>query len=376
MMDLRDDLRHELHSLGFQAVGFTRPTPPPHLATYQAWIEAGRHGEMAYLASARGMERRANPQLILPGAGLVLVAALPYDPPERAPQRTSAPVGQIAAYALGADYHDVIPPRLQQAASKLEALRGSALSRRAYADTGPILEHDFAQQAGLGWIGKHTCLIIPRRGSYFLLGELFLNLDLEPDPPFSADQCGSCTRCIDACPTDCILPDRTVDARRCISYQTIENKGTIPPGLRPLMGNWIFGCDVCQEVCPWNIRFAGQPGDPMLAPRPRLVSPDLFRELSLNPAAFSDRFKGSPVKRSKRRGYLRNVAVALGNSLDPTAADPLSQCLEAEPEALVRAHAAWALGRLNTPRARAALEKALRREADPAVGEEISAALA
>jgi epoxyqueuosine reductase len=215
------------------------------------------------------------------------------------------------------------------------------VKNRWYTDTGPILERDLAQRAGIGWIGKNTCLIHPQHGSYFLLSEIFLDLDLEPDPPFVTDHCGTCRRCIEACPTDCILPDRTIDATRCISYLTIELKGEIPVELRDKMGNWVFGCDICQRVCPWN-RFAGT-GD--AAFEERETYPSLTEEMELSPQEFNRRFKGSPVKRAKRRGYLRNVAVALGNTGDRHALPVLQNALSDE-DGLVREHATWAIEKI------------------------------
>jgi epoxyqueuosine reductase len=212
------------------------------------------------------------------------------------------------------------------------------IKNRWYTDTGPILERDLAQRAGLGWIGKNTCLIHPQHGSYFLLSEILLDLELEPDPPFVSDHCGTCTRCIEACPTDCILPDRTIDATRCISYLTIELKDDIPLELRDKLGDWVFGCDICQQVCPWN-RFAGE-ADPAFDSKtpPR----SLTEELTLTPQAFNQRFKRTPVKRAKRRGYLRNVAVALGNTGDMHALPVLQNVLNDE-EPLIREHAQWAI---------------------------------
>ncbi len=227
-------------------------------------------------------------------------------------------------------------------------------------------------------MGKNTCLISPSKGSYFLLGEALIDAEIEPNAPFSSDQCGSCRRCIEACPTACIQEDRTIDATHCISYLTIENKGSIPIELRHQMGDWVFGCDVCQQVCPWNIRFApvnAGESEPSFDPRPGVPRPTLSEELHLTPQAFNKKFKNSPVKRSKRRGYLRNVAVAIGNSGDPTSVPDLAGSLANEPEPLVRAHAAWALGKIGTPPSRASLEKALKREGDPTVAAEIYIAL-
>jgi epoxyqueuosine reductase len=216
------------------------------------------------------------------------------------------------------------------------------VGNRWYTDTGPILERDLAQRAGIGWIGKNTCLIHPKHGSYFLLSEILLDLAFEPDPPLVTDHCGTCTRCIDACPTDCILPDRTIDAARCISYLTIELKQEIPTELRDKIGGWVFGCDICQRVCPWN-RFAGE-GDPEFGESNPARS--LAEELSISAEEFNQRFKGSPVKRAKRRGYLRNVAVALGNMGDMHVLPVLQNALNDE-EPLVREHAQWAIERIN-----------------------------
>jgi epoxyqueuosine reductase len=225
----------------------------------------------------------------------------------------------------------------------IEKQVGGPIQNRWYTDTGPILERDLAQRAGLGWIGKNTCLIHPSHGSYFLLSEILLDLELEPDAPFVADHCGTCRRCLDACPTQCILPDRTLDATRCISYLTIELKADIPVELREKIGAWIFGCDICQMVCPWN-RFAAA-GDSYFAndKPPR----SLTEELALTPQAFNQRFQRSPVKRAKRRGYLRNVAVALGNVGDMHDLPVLRQKALNDEEPLIREHAKWAVEQIS-----------------------------
>jgi epoxyqueuosine reductase len=279
--------------------------------------------------------------------------------------------GSVAAYAWGDDYHNVLPERLQALVAFIEAQVGGKVPNRWYTDTGPILERDLAQRAGLGWIGKNTCLIHPALGSYFLLAEILLGLDIEPDQPFAHDRCGSCRRCIEACPTGCILPDRTIDSRRCISYLTIELKGIIPHDLRPLVGDWVFGCDVCQQVCPWNQRFAPSGGDPSFEPRSGVSYPDLIQELALTPQEFNLKFKGSPIKRAKRRGYLRNVAVALGNSGDSAAVPALAKSLLEDHEPLVRQHSAWALGQIGGEEANRALQQALKQETEDVVLEEI-----
>ncbi len=332
---------------------------------------------MHYLASERARQRRADPQQILPGCRSILVLGVRYPAAGSSASGDNATGlrGRVAAYAWGDDYHTVLPERLQAMVGFIETAAGGPVPNRWYTDTGPLLERELAQRAGLGWIGKNTCLINPAQGSYFLLSEILLGIDLPPDEPFSPDRCGSCTRCIDACPTTCILPDRTIDARRCISYLTIEKKGAIAADLRPLLQDWIFGCDICQQVCPWNQRFGAAEGDPAFAPRPELPAPALIPELQLDPQAFSQKFKGSPLKRTRRDGYLRNVALALGNQGDPAAVPALRRALLEDPEPLVRGHAAWALGQIGGEAAEAALRLAVRHEKDSEVLDEIDRSL-
>lgn len=341
-MTLKGAIKDQARRLGFPLAGVTTPDPPPHLSTFERWLEAGRHGDMRYLADERARARRADLRLILPECQSILVLAAPYADPRFA-EASEGPVpgGRVAAYAWGDDYHNVFPAKLKELVTFIEEQVDHPVPNRYYTDTGPLLERDLAQRAGLGWIGKNTCLINPKGGSYFLLAEILLDLELEPDPPFVSDHCGTCTRCLEACPTGCILPDRTIDARRCISYLTIELKDDIPEELRPLLGEWVFGCDVCQMVCPWN-RFAADTIDEAFAPRPDVPRPNLIRELELTPEAFNRKFKKGPVKRAKRRGYLRNVAVAAGNSGNERAISALEKAGE-DDEPLVREHAAWAL---------------------------------
>jgi epoxyqueuosine reductase len=342
-LTLTQTIKAEAQRLGFSLVGVTTPDPPPHAAFYERWLAEGRHGSMGYLAEERARARRADPRRVMPECRSILVLGIPYNPP-RPLEDEPGVRGRVAAYAWGEDYHLILAEKLSALAAFIETEAGRPVQNRCYTDTGPILERDLAQRAGLGWIGKNSCLINPQKGSYFLLAEILLDLDLEPDPPFVTDHCGSCTRCLGACPTGCILPNRSLDARRCISYLTIELKDEIPADLREMIGEWVFGCDVCQQVCPWN-RFAAENGDPAFAPRQGLPQPNLAEELSLTPEAFNQKFKNSPVKRAKRRGYLRNVAVALGNSGDPAAAPALERALD-DPEPLIRSHAAWALEKL------------------------------
>jgi epoxyqueuosine reductase len=360
-------VKEEALRLGFAFAGVTTPDPPPHLEVYRQWIADGRHGEMAYLARPSALERREDPRRILPECRSILVLAWPYRPPVESDNQA-----RVAAYARGPDYHDVLVEKLRSLITSLEARLGGAFPFRLYTDTGPLLERELAQRAGLGWIGKNTCLISPRHGSYFLLAEALLGVQLVPDSPFAADRCGSCTRCLEACPTDCILPDRTLDARRCISYLTIELKGTIPAELRPSAGNWLFGCDICQEVCPWNVRFAGAPSgadigeDDVTAEEILTADADTIRRLT----------QGTALRRAGRRGLLRNAAVVAGNTRAADRVPALVERLRADDDAIVRAHAAWALGRIGGPAAIGALEASLRIEADGAVRTEIEWALA
>lgn len=376
-MSLQNEIAAEAKRLGFSLFGVTVPGTPPHFNVYESWLKQGRHGEMGYLATERAKSRRFDPGLILPGCKSILVLGWPHVIPNIPGQILEDEryrlTGRIASYAWGEDYHDVIPLKINKLVDFIEEQVGEKIPNRWYTDTGPIMERDLAQQAGLGWVGKNTCLINPRSGSYFLLAELFLGIELEVDKPFSADRCGSCTRCIQACPTGCILGDRTIDASRCISYLTIELKGAIPAELRPQIENWVFGCDICQQVCPWNQRFATPPESDQVDVH--LAQPELISELALSPQAFNDKFKGSPVKRTKRRGYLRNVAVAIGNSGTTSGVPQLIETLKSEHEPLVRGHAAWSLGRIGNQQARDALKTALIDEQDPYVLEEIHSGL-
>jgi epoxyqueuosine reductase len=354
--DLKEKIKAKSRELGFILAGVTAPDPPPHTSTFEDWLAQGRHGTMDYLATERSRARRADPREIMPECKSILVLATPYSPPVHPPiaahqmsnenanpsAEMGEPEGGIASYAWGEDYHDVLPKRMKALVQFIEEQVGAPIKNRWYTDTGPILERDLAQRAGIGWIGKNTCLIHPKHGSYFLLSEILLDLALEPDPPFVTDHCGTCTLCIEACPTDCILSDRTIDATRCISYLTIELKDEVPTELRHKIGNWVFGCDICQMVCPWN-RFAGE-GDPAFGNDSPHHS--LTEELSISAQEFNQRFKGTPVKRAKRRGYLRNVAVALGNTGDMHALPVLQNALDHE-EPLVREHAQWAIEKIS-----------------------------
>ena len=336
LSDLKQAIKDKARQLGFILAGVTSCEPPAHYGMFEEWLHQNRHGNMQYLAEERSRIRRADPKQILPECRSILVLALPYQPVTFNPQ-SSREAFRISSYALGDDYHDIIPPRLQQIVDFIEEQLGHPIPNRYYTDTGPILERELAQRAGLGWIGKNSMLINPQMGSAFFLAEILLGIELEPDDALITDHCGTCTRCLDACPTQCILPNRTLDASRCISYLTIELKEDIPEELRPLMQNWIFGCDACQQACPWN-RFSPQ-ADPAF--ESKIPLPVLTSDLLLTSVEFNQRFKKSPVKRAKRRGYLRNVAVAVGNTGSENDLPILEQATQDE-EPMIREHAQWA----------------------------------
>jgi epoxyqueuosine reductase len=259
------------------------------------------------------------------------------------------PSGPIARYARGDDYHVVMRKKLGELGDWLvseSCASGVPARTRSFVDTGPVLERDLARRAGLGWFGKNTNLINPGLGSFFFIGALFTDLDLEPDAPFEADRCGTCTRCLDACPTQALVAPRTLDATRCISYLTIELKGTIPVDLRPAIGELLYGCDICQDVCPWNVRFARDVREPALAPHSDRVAPDAAEILRLDEGAWRARFGASALSRARRRGLARNAAVALGNRRDGRTVAVLTAARDEDPEPLVREHAAWALERI------------------------------
>lgn len=372
-MNLTKVIKDYSQRLGFSLVGVTTPDPLPHAQVFENWLQQGRHGEMTYLSSERSRGSRAYPRALMPEVRSVLVLGMRYPAPAQLASQAITYTflyGNIAAYAWGDDYHTVLPERLKELVDFIGTQAGHSITNRWYTDTGPLLERELAQRAGLGWIGKNTCLINPSQGSYFLLAEILLGIELEPDHPFMADRCGTCQRCIDACPTSCILPDRTLDARRCISYLTIELRGVIPSDLRPLMGTHIFGCDVCQQVCPWN-RFATGGVDQTFTSWLTQPTVDLLEEMAQPRDEFNARHHCSPLKRTKRKGYLRNIAVALGNLHNQDAIAILAKAINEEPEPLIRLHFAWALGQIGGAHALKVLKNAFEVEPDPQIRQEI-----
>jgi epoxyqueuosine reductase len=336
MLSLEACLKQQAHAYGFNLVGIAPATDADGFERLRDWLSRGFAGTMDYLH--RHGDARRHPSSILPHVRSVVMVGMNYRPAEELPSRER--LGRISCYALGADYHDVLRSRLNSLLDWLRQERPDCLGR-GVVDTAPLLERDFARRAGLGWFGKNTMLLNKRLGSYFFIGALLVNLELVPDSPHTASHCGTCTACLDACPTEAFAAPGVLDARRCISYLTIEHRGQIPVDLRDGLGDWLFGCDVCQEVCPWN-RKAPPGAEPALQGRPELVRLDLIELLGLSEEEFRRRFRGTALLRTKRRGLLRNAALVLGNSGDESALPALRRALE-DPEPLIREAASWAI---------------------------------
>jgi epoxyqueuosine reductase len=332
---------------GFALAGVAAPRPVPDFARFRDWIDRGLAGEMRYLTDHRA-EVRSNPEMLLPGVRSIICVGLLYDGPEPYSTEFSDPErAWISRYAWGEDYHGVIRAKLERLAGKLRGI--TDFQWRSCVDTAPLLERSFAQQAGLGWIGRNTCLINQRLGSWFFLGELLTTLDLPPDVP-APDRCGTCTRCIDACPTKAIVPCENgkfeLDARLCISYFTIELRTAIPEANRAAMGSNVFGCDICQDVCPWNSKSKPSKSKPAERAPAALFAPPLERMAQLTEEEFRQLFQGTAVTRTKYNGFLRNVAIAMGNSGLGKFRPPLEKLAVSE-DPLVAEYARWALGRLS-----------------------------
>jgi epoxyqueuosine reductase len=352
METLETRLKQRARELGFGLCGIAPAAPADTYERFRDWLDQGHAGEMDYLARHAGARR--HPESVLAGVRSVVMVAMSYPGDDGSDATPLSPVlggegsktpltGQVACYARGEDYHRVLWRRLDELLAWVrEQVPGCA--GRGVVDTAPLLERDFARRAGLGWFGKNTMLLNKHLGSYFFLGALLLTAELQSDPPHQASHCGTCTACLDACPTGAFVGPGQLDSRRCISYLTIELKGPVPPELRPGLGDWVFGCDVCQEVCPWN-RKASPAGEPAFRPRPGQSRVDLVELLGLTEAEFRHRFRDTALWRAKRRGLLRNAALALGNHGDPAALPALRRALE-DPEPLVREAARWAIDRI------------------------------
>ena len=372
MGELERKIKAHGKSLGFDIVGIT--SAEPFLRDERAAVERIRQGLMDGLPwyTEERVHRATHPEVLLEGAASVISMAISYlsDGP---PASLAGVRGKIARYARGDDYHQVLKARLKELSARLPEIAGHAVGTRLFVDDGPMNDRAAAERAGVGWFGKNTNILTPTHGSWVLLGQIVTDLELEPDAPL-AKTCGECVRCIDACPTGAIVAPFVIDNTRCISFLTIELRGSIPRELRPLVGDWIFGCDICQDVCPVN-RKALPTREPAFEQRHDFAAPELIPLLDLDDEGFRERFRGSPVKRAKRVGLQRNVCVALGNIGDMSSIPALAKALLAH-EALVRSHAAWALGRLGGQESEAALRTALAQEEDADVLQEIELALA
>src|SRR6266404_646150 len=336
--ELKTQLVAFAREVGFDSCRITACAAPVHANEFRDWLREGAAGEMSYME--RGEEKRCDPQKILPGAKSIVVVALNYFQGEKIRRSQSAATGRIARYAWGEDYHDLISRKLDKIDNFLRQFGGM---QKSYVDTGPILERDHAAEAGIGWHGKSTMLIDTRLGTWFFLAEILTTLELPADEPVP-NHCGTCERCITACPTGAITAPHRVDARRCISYLTIELKGVIPLDLRPLIGDRIFGCDDCLDACPWN-RFAQESREAAFSARKSTTGMSLREYLELSDAEFRAFFRNSPIKRIKRRGFLRNVCVALGNAGDISDIPALERAAR-DPEPLIAEHARWAIDRI------------------------------
>jgi epoxyqueuosine reductase len=334
---LKTAIQQRARELGFDDCRFATAAPPATAPNFERWLAAQQHGEMAYLA--RNAHKRIDPQQVLANAKTIISLAVSYETAGQS-NEPSPTAGVIARYARYADYHDVIGARLKLLSDFVNQLSGESTHSLWYVDTGPFLERDLAQRAGLGFVGKHTNLISRQLGNWLFLSEIITTLEIAPDPP-EKNRCGSCTRCLAACPTTAITAPFQLDARRCISYLTIELKGSIPIEFRPAIGNRIYGCDDCLAVCPWN-RFAREGSLMKTHTRPDLTAPDLVELLALDDAGFKRRFAGTPILRTKRRGFLRNVCVALGNIGDASALHALEHATH-DREPLIAEHAQWAI---------------------------------
>lgn len=338
MVSLADRLKEHAAALGFDRAGIAPAAPADGFADLQDWLARGFAGRMDYMT--RHGEARRHPNSVLPEVRTVVMVALNYAQVEAAPPQR----GQVSRYAQGADYHDVLREKLNDLLAWVRGQHPEVVGR-GVVDTAPLLERDFARRAGLGWFGKNTMLLHPRLGSWFFLGALLLDLDLEVDAPFETAHCGTCTACLDACPTQAFPEPGVLDARRCISYLTIELRGSMPEDLRAGVGDWLFGCDVCQEVCPWN-RKAPPGNEPRLKPRPDLAGPDARELLTLTEEEFRRRFRGTALWRTKRAGLARNSAIVLGNIGGEADLPALAAAAAQDGDPSVREAAAWAIGRI------------------------------
>ena len=367
---LSSQIKEAAQRLGFELVGISPVRPAPHEQSFAQWLREGLAGNLDYMQRTESLRR--DPRELVPWAVSIISVGMNYYSGYSRPVESSESRGWISRYAWGDDYHNLMKGKLEALLESIGQFHDGNIQGKAFVDSGPVLERDFAGIAGLGWIGKNTHLISPKKGSWFFLGELFVDLPLAYDRPIR-DRCGRCDLCLKACPTGAFVGPYVLDARRCISYLTIELKDWMPRSLRPLVGNHIFGCDICQEVCPYNVK-ALPTAEIAFQPRSGLHAPELIAFLSLSEAEFRQRFRASPILRAKRRGFLRNVAVALGNLKALDAVPALIRSLDDE-ESVVRGHVAWALGQIGAQTALDPLHRRLRAENDADVQEELREAI-
>ncbi len=344
---LKESIETEAQNLGFFKVGFCNPDQPFGYQQYIDWLDKGFAADMQYLARNDTLQKRGNPRLLMENVKTIIVLAMSYFPSPCIEPLDSQPL--ISSYAWGKDYHIVIPQKMEQLAQWLSAkLFPAHFGYKIFTDTAPILERSLAVSAGIGWIGKHSCLIIPRAGSFFFLAELFVNIEFSPDNPYTNDLCGTCTRCIQACPTNCIQPNRTIDSNQCISYLTIENKKQISKSIHQQTGDWIFGCDICQQVCPWNLRFARKPSECDFAKSNAIESFNPIAILNMETDQFKEIFFDSPMTRAKLIGIKRNIINWMGNSARLEFLPHLKSAFLVEEEPIIRDQLKWAIEQLES----------------------------
>jgi epoxyqueuosine reductase len=361
------------HQLGFIEVGIALPKRPAHFNTFLTWLNDGHSGGMSYLGTKRSITARENPQNLIPECRSVILFLARYLSGVPADNRTiQNGRGRVSTYAWGEDYHIVLLDKLERLMNGLISITGHPVMYRGFTDSAPLLEREMAAVAGLGWIGRNSCLISPKHGSFTFISEVLTDLPLEPDLEIVPDRCGSCHRCLDACPTQCILPNRTIAAERCISYLTIENRGQISDELRPLMGDRVFGCDICQSVCPWNSKIDDSQVDGLFYGNDRIQNLELGPELTLTENEFKHIYHDSPVLRARRSGYLRNVALVLGNQGDTRNRSLVLHVIRNEKDAVIRAAAIWAASQMMDEQMRDQLLAIHASESNKSVRDELS----
>lgn len=377
MNTLFEQVKTFCSTLGFNLIGVTAPGDLEHFSIYERWIADGCHADMHYLDGERALFQRKSPRNVMPSCQSILVLAYPYLTASIQDHFEKNSLPSIAGYACMHDYHAFLPPLLEKVVHFIEARSVHPIESKFFTDSGPLLERELGYEAGLGWIGKNSCLINKNVGSFFLLSEILLDIPLfaeESASQYSSDHCGNCQRCMEICPTHCIQENRTLDSRSCISYLTIENKGEIPLDLRAMIGDHLFGCDLCQQVCPWNQKIRSASQGSVLPQNLQRYLQNLNPSRILNENEFTQEFTSSPISRVKRSGFYRNFSVVLGNKKDPTSIPFLLQLLH-DSDALIRQHAAWALGCFQSESVRIHLKEALKIEEDQKVIQEIKQTL-